>query len=276
MRSFYSGANNLGATNHFKALDGITISGAADVVFTRYSNSAGSNASPVSYSFEIQHVSNNDDQEFQPFIAFSSQTAYNSDFSTDAGTVRKFYGGFDKIWEWGYMQKDRDGSPIMRKVSHQQGTSRFVKWQIGLSAQAGRSFTTSSPDSTYLKISPSVGYNFNNGAYSDGEAAHWSLSLGANTTRVWKDIGAASAGVPQPAAERDWAVSPLLTLLYSPPLRWFKGADQDPARLFRNATHFGSPTITLQIAYSRFSSTVPGKSYAEWAIGPSLGASWKF
>jgi hypothetical protein len=68
----------------------------------------------------------------------------------------------------------------------------------------------------------------------------------------------------------------LLTLLYSPPVRWFKGADPNPAQMGRNASHFGSPTITLQIAYSRFSSTVPGKSYDAWAIGPTVGASWKF
>jgi len=264
---------HLGATDTFKALDGVKISGAADVVFTRYSNSAGSNVSPASYSFEIQHVSGNSSEEFQPFIAFSSQTAYNSDFSTDSGTVRKLFGGFDKLWDWGYWNR---GKGLQYIPPDQSVSNRFVSAQIGLSAQVGRSFATSSPDSTYLKVLPSVGYNFNNGSESDGYAAHWSVSLGASVTRVWKDTGAAAAGVPQPAAERDWTVSPLLTLLYSPPMRWFKRADSDPAQMVRNALHIGSPTITLQIAYSRFSSTVPGKSYDAWAIGPSLGASWKF
>jgi hypothetical protein len=264
---------HLGATDHFAGLGGVAISGAADLIFNRYSNSAGTDASPVSFSFEIQHVSGQNSQEFQPFIAFSSATAYNADFSTDAGTVRKLYGGFDKLWDWGYWER---GKGLERDPHDQSISNRFVSPQVGFSAQVGRSFATSSSDGTYLKVLPSVGYNFNNGSESDGYAAHWSVSLGANITRVWNDTGLAAAGVPHPAAERDWAVSPLLTLVYSPPTRWFRWASNEPAQQARNASRIGSPTITMQIAYSRFSSNVPGKSYDAWAIGPSLGASWKF
>jgi hypothetical protein len=265
---------HLGATDHFAAIGGVTISGAADVVFNRYSNSAASDASPVAFSFEIQRVSGQNTQEFQPFIAYSSATAYSSDFSTDAGTVRKLYGGLDKLWDWGYWER---GKGLERDPQDQPISNRFVTLQVGLSAQVGRSFSTSSPDGTYLKVSPSVGYSSNNGLDSDGYAAHWSVSLGANITRTWKDTGPMAAGVPQPAAERDWAVGPLLTLLYSPPTRWFRSAhNQSDAQEARNASRIGSPTLTLQIAYSRLSSNIPGKSYDAWAIGPSLGASWKF
>jgi hypothetical protein len=262
----------LGFTDHFAGLGGVKISGVTDLVINRYSNSAGTDTSPASYSFEIQHVSGKNDQEYQPFLAFSSQTAYNSDFSTDAGTVRKLYGGLDKLWDWGYWERGRG---LERDPQDQPISNRFVTLQAGLSAQVGRSFATSSPDSTYLKVSPSFGYNSNNGLDSYGYAAHWSVSLGANITRVWKDTAAAAAGTPQTAAERDWTVSPLLTVLFSPPVRWFRRDPPDTAQA-RVAEHFGSPTITLQIAYSRLSSNVTGKSYDAWAIGPSAGVSWKF
>jgi hypothetical protein len=263
----------LGFTDHFAGLGGVKISGVTDLVINRYSNSAGTDASPASYSFEIQHVSGKNDQEYQPFLAFSSQTAYNSDFSTDTGTVRKLYGGFDKVWNFGYFEPGEG----MKKVPKQATNNHFITLQAGLSAQVGRSFATSSPDSTYLKVTPSFGYNSNNGHDSNGYAAHWSLSLGANIAHAWKDAAAAAAGAPQPAAERDWTVSPLLTVLFSPPVRWFRwDASQPDSQQARNAEHLGNPTITLQIAYSRFSSNVTGKSYDAWAIGPSLGASWKF
>ena len=90
----------------------------------------------------------------------------------------------------------------MKKVPKQATKNHFITLQAGLSAQVGRSFATSSPDGTYLKVTPSFGYNSNNGQDSNGYAAHWSLSLGANITRAWKDAAAAEAGAPQPAAER--------------------------------------------------------------------------
>ena len=264
---------HLGATDQFRALGGVKISGAADIILTRYSNSAGTNLSPASYSFEIQHVSGKNDQEFQPFIAYSSQTAFSSDFSTDAGTVRKLYAGFDKLWDYGYVIR---GNGLQRDPRDQTFSSTFTTLQFGFSAQVGRSFATSSSDGTYLKALPSIGYTSNNGVDSKGDLAHWSVSLGANITRVWKDSRSALSGAQLPAAERDWTVSPMLTVLYSPPLRWFKWANPDPAVLDRNATRWGNPTITLQIAYSRFSSTLPGISYDAWSIGSSLGASWRF
>jgi hypothetical protein len=272
-----------GFTDHFAGLGGVKLSGVTDIVINRYSNNAGTDNLPASYSFEIQHVSGKNDQEIQPFLAFSSQTAYNSDFSADAGTLRKIYGGFDKVWNFGYFigaetpnNVAADNVPMRRVPQDQTTRNRFITLQAGLSAQVGRSFATSSPDSTYLKVTPSLGFNSNNGYNSDGYGAHWSLSLGANITRVWKDSAAAAAGALQPAAERDWSVSPLLTVLFSPPVRWFRTANPDPAQMERNASHIGNPTIALQIAYSRFSSSIAGKSYDAWALGPSVGASWKF
>ena len=118
----------LGATDHFAAIGGLAISGAADLVFNRYSNSPGTDGSPVSYSFEIQHLSGQNSQEFQPFIAYSSATAYNSDFSTELGTVRKLYGGFDKLWDWGFWQR---GEGLKRDPQDQPISSRFVTLQGG-------------------------------------------------------------------------------------------------------------------------------------------------
>jgi hypothetical protein len=265
---------HLGATDHFATMGGITLSGSGDLVLNRYSNDAGKDASPVSYSFEIQRVSGQNDQEFQPFLAYSSQTAYSSTFSADSGTVRKVSAGSDKLWEWGYWER---GKGLERDPQDQPIANRFVTLQVGLSAQAGRAFATSSPSSTFLKVSPSFGYNSNNGLDSDAYASHWSTSLAVNITRIWQDAGSAAAGAMPSGAEQDWTIGPVLTVLYSPPARWFRWANnQSDAQEARNATSIGGPVFTLQVAYSRFTSNLPGKSYDGWTIGPSLGVSWKF
>jgi hypothetical protein len=253
---------NLAFQNSWNSLGGLQLSGSVDASLDRFSHSNGADADAVATALELQHVSGSSDQEFQPFVAFSTNTLFVPTFSKSQGTVTKLAIGFDKVFNFGTLVRN---GPLQQLPLNQAGEGQFTSLQFGFSGKISKVFGAA--DREYvLKLSPSITYNWNNGPYSDADAAHWSLSAALNISRTW-DVTATGAH------EADWTLSPVVTLVFDPPASWFpKGT---------SANHYpqasaGNPTITLQVGYNRFTSNVQGKNYEQWALGPSVGLNWKF
>jgi hypothetical protein len=87
-------------------------------------------------------------------------------------------------------------------------------------------------------------------------AEAWDLIFGLEATQRWFDTATIRS---RTVTGREFTVEPLLTLACAP-----------------LGVSLGAPVIALQIGFERRSSNLPGRSFAQWTIGPALTVSWRF
>lgn len=242
----------------------IKLSALVDANSDRYARSNGADGDVTYGKFRTQYVTGYNDQEFEPFFQYNPQSAFNPTFASATTAQHNFTIGFDKAFNFDDKFRRIGGdSPI----GIGGDTSAATVWSLGFTGTLTRRLTNGGADSTIATAAPSITYNLTNIPNSNTTDAQWNISFETDVSRRWYDtIGGTT--------RMDWVVSPILTVEFVPPGRWFKGVNElerENSRKF-----LGRPVIDFQIAFARDSSNQPGISYRQWAIGPMLKTAWKF
>ena len=241
----------------------IKLTAMVDANSDRYARSNGVDGDVTYGTFRAQYVSGKNDQEFEPFISYTPKSTFTPTFADGTTATHDFTIGFDKAFNYDAMFR---GICDDCKLSGPDSTGATV-WSFGFTGALTRRLTNSGPASTIATASPSVAYSTVNIPNANATDAQWNVSLGTDISRRWYD---ASGGVTR----MDWIVTPILTIEFVPPGRWFKGVNEDAREASRKS--LGQPVIDFQVAFTRDSANQPGISYHQWSIGPLLKTAWKF
>jgi hypothetical protein len=233
-------------------------SGIFDANSDRFARANGADSDVIYARLRLQYNTGSHDQELQPFVEYRPERDYAPFFGRNTLVQQDFIAGFDKVFNF---------DVNFERVPDVPDSTRATVWSLGLTATIARRETDVVPSSYALTASPSITYNVTNLPGASGAAAQWSIALGADIRRRWYDQ-------QNGLARRDWLVNPTLTVVFIPPLNWFKGEDSRQQR--KMATALGRPQVVFQIAYAQLDSNKPSVPFRQWQIGPSLKTEWKF
>ncbi len=204
----------------------------------RYAGVPQADEDEASATFRAQYYDAADDQALAPFIAYKNTLLFKPTYSPWKQTKNDLAIGLAKLFNF-----DAGLHPLPPAARSSAG----AVWSLSLSTSVQRRLITPGPDSTALLTNISIGYDL---------AEDWDLMLGLDTTQRWFDTATIRG---QTVTGREFTVEPLLTLVWA-----------------SSGAASGTPIIALQIGFERRSSNLPGRSFAQWAIGPAVTASWRF
>jgi hypothetical protein len=187
-----------------------------------------------------------------PYASYSPQQAYADFFGRSKPLTQDLAIGLNKLIDfhpdWSRFDMRAPGVPT---------------WEIGLQATLQRRIVNGGPDSSAVLFNPSLKWTSTDHHdwphCFDANCSALSASLGVNLTRRWFDQA-------NDNSERTWGVSPIFTVAWGLPDRFFGGS----------AGHYGSPELDFQAAYNDQSSTVDAHSSRQWTVGLIIKAGLTF
>ncbi len=241
--------------------EGVIFTGYLDGSVDRFASSNGADGDSLVGAFRFQRNTGKNDQEWQPYIQYKVVNSFSPFFSSPAATSNQVTIGFDEAFNF-FQNGDRIGVPLP-VIDSTNGTY----WSVGLSGYVGRTFVPSSVSYDSVFLAPSLTCNISNTRNDNNSAAQVSASVELDISRRWYD---ASAGFSQHA----WSLTPIFTFEFDPPLSWFgSGLQEKPEKVYQN---IGRPRFVFQAAYVKNYSNLSTSEFSQWAVGPSIHASWKF
>jgi len=204
----------------------------------RYAGVPQGNEEETSATVKLQHYDAKDDQAPAPFVSYKGTLLFAATFSPWTQTKNDFAIGLAKLFTF-------DGD--LHALPASGRSSADAVWSLTLSASVQRRLRTPGADSIALVGLAAVSY---------APIDTLDVSLGVDIKQRWFDSTVIRSAT---TARRDFSLEPLLTIVWDP-----------------SAILAGSPLIGLEIDFERQSSSLPNKSYSQWAVGPLLTAGWKF
>jgi hypothetical protein len=234
----------------------LQFSASVDELSDRYSNSSFANYDQLYGSLRLDWVGTDEvsvRDRWIPYVSYSPQQVYAPFFSSDAQRTQDFAIGVNKLWDF-----------TANWTRFATAAPDYPTWEVGLQAGVQRRIVNVGDDSDAILVAPSVKWSSSNGngwihclPDSCGQLA---TSLGVNLTQRWYGN---SAG-------REWDVSPILTVAWVLPGKYFN----------HDAARYGRPEIDFQLAYYRqnFSDGAPYYGFVnqQWSLGPTVKLGWNF
>ncbi len=206
----------------------------------RYLNAASADINDVRPSLRAQYVNLNDDQDYSPFVSYTSEVDFDS---ASPYREQNLNLGVDKVFNF--------DSGFIRLPPSSDSSTRAA-WSFGISAVAQRRFTDPAPGSYALAVTPSAAY-----VVSD----QWNISISAPITTRWYDaVGR--------LRRRSLALEPTGIVEYIIPTGWL-GGDKIANRL-------GNPAIDFVVGETRQWSNASGGAYVQMTAGVALKTGWRF
>jgi hypothetical protein len=204
----------------------------------RYANVPQADEDEMSATLRAQYFDAGNDQAFAPYVSYKGTLIFDATFSPWTQTKNDLAIGIAKLFTF-------DGDFHALPVSGRSGAEAV--WTLSMNLSAQRRLRTPGADSTALLGAVAVTY---------APFSGWAISLGVDAKQRWFDAVVTKG---RSNARRDFAIEPLLTILWVP-----------------SAEAWGSPQVAFQVDFERQSSNLPFKSYDDWAVGPVLTVGWRF
>jgi hypothetical protein len=206
----------------------------------RYLNAASANINDVRPSLRAQYVNLNDDQDYSPFVSYTSEVDFDS---ASPYREQNLNLGVDKVFNF---------DSGFNRLPPSSDSSTRAAWSFGFSAVAQRRFTDPAPGSYALAVTPSAAY-----VVSD----QWNISISAPITTRWYDVVGR-------LKRRTLALEPTGIVEYIIPAGWL-GGDKIANRL-------GNPAIDFVVGETRQWSNASGGAYVQMTAGVALKTGWRF
>jgi len=218
----------------------VRVSGDVGFETDRYLNAASADINDVRPSLRAQYVNLNDDQDYSPFVSYTSEVDFDS---ASPYREQNLNLGVDKVFNF-------DNG--FNRLPLSSDSSTRAAWSFGFSAVAQRRFADPAPGSYALAVTPSAAY-----VVSD----QWNISISAPITTRWYDVVGH-------LRRRSLALEPTGIVEYIIPTGWL-GGDKIANRL-------GNPAIDFVVGETRQWSNASGGAYVQMTAGVVFKTGWRF
>jgi hypothetical protein len=223
----------------------VRLSALVDVSSDHFNRAHDANADLVYGRLRAQVQTGRDDQEWQPFVSYTPTYTFTPSFARRVDAWHDVALGGSKAWNW-------DGD--LRRVAVARHTDADTVWSVAINGALQRRERDGGPPSFAALVNPSLGWTW---------SARWNASVEVDITRRWFDRF-------DDRKRRDWLVTPIVTVEFTPPEGWLPNPGSGAGRAL------GQPVVDLQVFLSRQASSAEEGRFHQWGAGPVLRTGWRF